>query len=129
MRAVSTVSNFQQESKLVHLPKCQTIPLTSCVCFVRPESADIRCHGSRCASGRDKETNTTIQCMYITLAPLLVTCFFTCTCDGEHRQTHHRYFLLLLFAKQLGANGYIFAIDPNGYLLLHPNLQPKVKYI
>ncbi|TNN84336.1 Voltage-dependent calcium channel subunit alpha-2/delta-2 [Liparis tanakae] len=26
----------------------------------------------------------------------------------------------------LGANGYIFAIDPNGYLLLHPNLQPKV---
>uniref|UniRef100_A0AAQ4R2Y3 VWFA domain-containing protein n=1 Tax=Gasterosteus aculeatus aculeatus TaxID=481459 RepID=A0AAQ4R2Y3_GASAC len=28
----------------------------------------------------------------------------------------------------LGANGYIFAIDPNGYLLLHPNLQPKVVY-
>ncbi|KAA8593427.1 hypothetical protein FQN60_009543, partial [Etheostoma spectabile] len=27
--------------------------------------------------------------------------------------------------SQLGANGYIFAIDPNGYLLLHPNLQPK----
>ncbi|KAK1800051.1 hypothetical protein P4O66_006559, partial [Electrophorus voltai] len=26
----------------------------------------------------------------------------------------------------LGANGYIFAIDPNGYLLLHPNLQNKV---
>ncbi|KAG7319330.1 hypothetical protein KOW79_017804 [Hemibagrus wyckioides] len=26
----------------------------------------------------------------------------------------------------LGANGYIFAIDPNGYLLLHPNLQAKV---
>ncbi|XP_076012856.1 voltage-dependent calcium channel subunit alpha-2/delta-2-like isoform X2 [Genypterus blacodes] len=26
----------------------------------------------------------------------------------------------------LGANGYIFAIDPNGYLLLHPNLQPKI---
>ncbi|KPP59873.1 hypothetical protein Z043_122168 [Scleropages formosus] len=25
----------------------------------------------------------------------------------------------------LGANGYIFAIDPNGYVLLHPNLQPK----
>ncbi|KAI4894418.1 hypothetical protein NFI96_030272 [Prochilodus magdalenae] len=25
----------------------------------------------------------------------------------------------------LGANGYIFAIDPNGYLLLHPNLQTK----
>jgi len=27
---------------------------------------------------------------------------------------------------QLGANGYTFAIDPNGYVLLHPNLQPKV---
>uniref|UniRef100_A0A671YCJ9 Calcium voltage-gated channel auxiliary subunit alpha2delta 2 n=1 Tax=Sparus aurata TaxID=8175 RepID=A0A671YCJ9_SPAAU len=26
----------------------------------------------------------------------------------------------------LGANGYIFAIDPNGYLLLHPNLKPKL---
>uniref|UniRef100_A0A8C8IFP5 VWFA domain-containing protein n=1 Tax=Oncorhynchus tshawytscha TaxID=74940 RepID=A0A8C8IFP5_ONCTS len=26
----------------------------------------------------------------------------------------------------LGANGYIYAIDPNGYLLLHPNLHPKL---
>ncbi|XP_051551133.1 voltage-dependent calcium channel subunit alpha-2/delta-2-like [Myxocyprinus asiaticus] len=26
---------------------------------------------------------------------------------------------------KLGANGYIFAIDPNGYVLLHPNLQPQ----
>ncbi|KAJ8360961.1 hypothetical protein SKAU_G00174860 [Synaphobranchus kaupii] len=25
----------------------------------------------------------------------------------------------------LGANGYVFAIDPNGYVLLHPNLQAK----
>uniref|UniRef100_A0A8C1XYS2 Calcium channel, voltage-dependent, alpha 2/delta subunit 1a n=1 Tax=Cyprinus carpio TaxID=7962 RepID=A0A8C1XYS2_CYPCA len=25
----------------------------------------------------------------------------------------------------LGPNGYYFAIDPNGYVLLHPNLQPK----
>ncbi|XP_056292352.1 voltage-dependent calcium channel subunit alpha-2/delta-2a isoform X3 [Pseudoliparis swirei] len=27
---------------------------------------------------------------------------------------------------RLGANGYTFAIDPNGYVLLHPNLQLKV---
>uniref|UniRef100_A0A6Q2YL84 VWFA domain-containing protein n=1 Tax=Esox lucius TaxID=8010 RepID=A0A6Q2YL84_ESOLU len=27
----------------------------------------------------------------------------------------------------LGANGYIYAIDPNGYLLLHPNLHPKIR--
>ncbi|XP_078270461.1 voltage-dependent calcium channel subunit alpha-2/delta-2a isoform X3 [Rhinoraja longicauda] len=26
----------------------------------------------------------------------------------------------------LGGNGYFFAIDPNGYVLLHPNLQPKI---
>ena len=30
-------------------------------------------------------------------------------------------------SAQLGANGYTFAIDPNGYVLLHPNLQPKVR--
>uniref|UniRef100_A0A8C2HG11 Calcium channel, voltage-dependent, alpha 2/delta subunit 2b n=1 Tax=Cyprinus carpio TaxID=7962 RepID=A0A8C2HG11_CYPCA len=28
---------------------------------------------------------------------------------------------------KLGANGYIFAIDPNGYVLMHPNLQPRVR--
>ncbi|XP_072928695.1 voltage-dependent calcium channel subunit alpha-2/delta-2a isoform X3 [Hemitrygon akajei] len=26
----------------------------------------------------------------------------------------------------LGGNGYFFAIDPNGYVLFHPNLQPKI---
>ncbi|KAK0135891.1 Voltage-dependent calcium channel subunit alpha-2/delta-2 [Merluccius polli] len=29
---------------------------------------------------------------------------------------------------RLGANGYTYAIDPNGYVLLHPNLQPKISY-
>uniref|UniRef100_A0A671KS93 Voltage-dependent calcium channel subunit alpha-2/delta-2-like n=1 Tax=Sinocyclocheilus anshuiensis TaxID=1608454 RepID=A0A671KS93_9TELE len=28
---------------------------------------------------------------------------------------------------KLGANGYIFAIDPNGYVLMHPNLQPRIR--
>uniref|UniRef100_A0A8C9TYB2 Calcium voltage-gated channel auxiliary subunit alpha2delta 1 n=1 Tax=Scleropages formosus TaxID=113540 RepID=A0A8C9TYB2_SCLFO len=27
----------------------------------------------------------------------------------------------------IGPNGYYFAIDPNGYVLLHPNLQPKLR--
>uniref|UniRef100_UPI00358E1932 voltage-dependent calcium channel subunit alpha-2/delta-2 isoform X2 n=1 Tax=Myxine glutinosa TaxID=7769 RepID=UPI00358E1932 len=27
---------------------------------------------------------------------------------------------------RMGANGYFFAMDPNGYVLLHPNLLPKV---
>lgn len=31
-----------------------------------------------------------------------------------------------LFLFQLGANGYMFAIDLNGYVLLHPNLKPQV---
>uniref|UniRef100_A0A3Q1ATJ1 VWFA domain-containing protein n=1 Tax=Amphiprion ocellaris TaxID=80972 RepID=A0A3Q1ATJ1_AMPOC len=29
----------------------------------------------------------------------------------------------------IGPNGYYFAIDPNGYVLLHPNLQPKVWHL
>lgn len=36
---------------------------------------------------------------------------------------------LLIFFSQIGPNGYYFAIDPNGYVLLHPNLQPKVWYL
>lgn len=30
-------------------------------------------------------------------------------------------------SPQISPNGYYFAIDPNGYVLLHPNLQPKVR--
>uniref|UniRef100_A0A6Q2XKP1 VWFA domain-containing protein n=1 Tax=Esox lucius TaxID=8010 RepID=A0A6Q2XKP1_ESOLU len=33
--------------------------------------------------------------------------------------------LLCSSTPQIGPNGYYFAIDPNGYVLLHPNLQPK----
>ena len=35
----------------------------------------------------------------------------------------------VLFFLQIGPNGYYFAIDPNGYVLLHPNLQPKVWHL
>lgn len=34
--------------------------------------------------------------------------------------------LSVSFFLQFGPNGYYFAIDPNGYVLLHPNLQPLV---
>lgn len=34
--------------------------------------------------------------------------------------------ILVFGLFQIGPNGYYFAIDPNGYVLLHPNLQPKV---
>lgn len=37
--------------------------------------------------------------------------------------------LLCHFLLQIGPNGYYFAIDPNGYVLLHPNLQPKVWHL
>lgn len=33
----------------------------------------------------------------------------------------------LIALLQFGPNGYYFAIDPNGYVLLHPNLQPPVR--
>lgn len=35
--------------------------------------------------------------------------------------------MLVCLWVQIGPNGYYFAIDPNGYVLLHPNLQPKVR--
>lgn len=57
--------------------------------------------------------------MYIQLLLILITNNFFLTFDTF-------LFCLVWLLKQLGANGYIFAIDANGYLLLHPNLQPKV---
>lgn len=43
---------------------------------------------------------------------------------GElHKGLRLTWFLIVL---QFGPNGYYFAIDPNGYVLLHPNLQPLV---
>lgn len=35
--------------------------------------------------------------------------------------------LSLAALPQFGPNGYYFAIDANGYVLLHPNLQPLVR--
>lgn len=49
-----------------------------------------------------------------------------CLYDEQCRMKHDCCVFLSYPLKQLGANGYIFAIDQNGYLLLHPNLQPKV---
>lgn len=40
--------------------------------------------------------------------------------------TNASFTFALISRVQLGANGYTFAIDPNGYVLLHPNLRPKV---
>lgn len=41
----------------------------------------------------------------------------------RHMSCSHTPIALL----QFGPNGYYFAIDPNGYVLLHPNLQPLVR--
>ncbi|XP_042610536.1 voltage-dependent calcium channel subunit alpha-2/delta-2-like isoform X2 [Cyprinus carpio] len=42
----------------------------------------------------------------------------------DYKSGFHFAFIQLL---NLGANGYIFIIDPNGYVLMHPNLQPQVE--
>lgn len=50
-----------------------------------------------------------------------------CTQYHFHIDDHwHKYIFIYIFSVQLGANGYTYAIDPNGYVLLHPNLRPKV---
>lgn len=94
-----------------------SIALTGCCWLILLESADTGGHGSGRSSGWDKANNTALQCMYIQL--LLILTSFLLTFDTF-------LFRLVWLLKQLGANGYIFAIDANGYLLLHPNLQPKV---
>uniref|UniRef100_A0A8C4IPR4 Calcium channel, voltage-dependent, alpha 2/delta subunit 1a n=1 Tax=Dicentrarchus labrax TaxID=13489 RepID=A0A8C4IPR4_DICLA len=38
-------------------------------------------------------------------------------------------YLIWSLGSSFGPNGYYFAIDPNGYVLLHPNLQPLVGQI
>uniref|UniRef100_A0A671LDI3 Calcium channel, voltage-dependent, alpha 2/delta subunit 1a n=1 Tax=Sinocyclocheilus anshuiensis TaxID=1608454 RepID=A0A671LDI3_9TELE len=43
------------------------------------------------------------------------------------RKTNNNKPHLHVAVLKLGPNGYYFAIDPNGYVLLHPNLQPKVR--
>uniref|UniRef100_A0A8C3VE64 Calcium voltage-gated channel auxiliary subunit alpha2delta 2 n=1 Tax=Catharus ustulatus TaxID=91951 RepID=A0A8C3VE64_CATUS len=46
--------------------------------------------------------------------------------EGDHTSTAHHVSLTPPVLLQLGANGYVFAIDLNGYVLLHPNLQPQI---
>lgn len=78
------------------------------------ESAHSWSHGCRRCNQWDQEEDTYIQ-------------------SEQSQHYHHPLCInecwitsLFCFPVQLGANGYTFAIDPNGYVLLHPNLRPKV---
>lgn len=75
-------------------------------------------YGYRCLPGGHQETHTSLYCKSthcvnktIHMSPVL--------------SSKNIAFCVSVFL-QFGPNGYYFAIDPNGYVLLHPNLQPLV---
>lgn len=78
------------------------------------EPANSWSHGGRRCNQWDQEEDTYIQSEQSQY-------YHHCLCINQCWITS-----LFCFPVQLGANGYTFAIDPNGYVLLHPNLRPKV---